>query len=178
MSPEPLAFLHCPRCGTKVEGAVNTVPFTCAACGLVYYFNVAVSVAALILRADGRGLFIRRAREPAKGKLAMVGGFVDTGETLEGALRREVREEVNLEIAALAYLGAFPNRYEYLDVVYPTLDVFFTCAAVQPDAATALDDVESVSWHEVATVTPGELAFTSMREALAVYVGRHMRSQP
>jgi NAD+ diphosphatase len=162
-------FHFCPRCGAEVDGTAGDVPFRCAACGFLYYFNAAVSVAALIVKADGEALFIRRAKEPAKGKLALVGGFVDAGETLESALRREVREEVNLELSSMAYLASFPNAYDYRDVVYPVIDVFFLCRTDHPGAAAALDDVESLCWLEVGTVDATDIAFPSMREALGVY---------
>jgi ADP-ribose pyrophosphatase YjhB (NUDIX family) len=150
---------------------VAGAPFRCDPCGFLYYFNAAVSVAALILQDDGRGLFIRRGKEPARGKLALIGGFVDPGETLQSALRREVREEVNLELSSMTYLAAFPNEYLYRDVAYPVVDVFFVCRAMRPEDAAALDAVESLEWRDVAAVDLNEIAFASMREALCLFLG-------
>jgi len=112
-------------------------------------------------------LFIRRAKEPAKGFLAPPGGFVDVGERVEEAVRREVREEVGLEITPPQFLGSFPNSYPYLGVTYPVLDFFLTADAVNPAAAQALDDVESFCWRDpLREITPEELAFPSMHDAL------------
>ena len=112
-------------------------------------------------------LFIRRAREPAKGLLAPPGGFVDSGERAEEAICREVREEVGLEITSPQFLGSFPNSYPYLGVTYPVLDFFFTADAIKPAAAQALDDVDSFCWRDpISEITPEELAFPSMRAAL------------
>jgi NAD+ diphosphatase len=165
-------FNFCPRCGRGIERAVGAQPFDCAACGFHYHFNAAVSVAALILGREGHALFIRRANEPAKGKLALIGGFVDADETLEAALRREVREEVNLELSSMTYLTSFPNAYTYRGVVYPVADAFFVCRTPHPDAAAALDGVDSLCWLEVRDVEPDEIAFPSMREALSFYLHR------
>jgi 8-oxo-dGTP diphosphatase len=57
-----------------------------------------VGVGALIHDAEGRILLIRRKFEPNKGKWSLPGGLLETGETLETAGRREVREELGVEI--------------------------------------------------------------------------------
>jgi 8-oxo-dGTP diphosphatase len=62
-----------------------------------------LAVSAAIFR-DGKILLVRRARFPAKGYYSLPGGRVEFGETLHGALRREVGEEtaLKIEIAELA----------------------------------------------------------------------------
>lgn len=160
-------FRFCPRCGTaRADPAAREPAFGCDRCGLHYFFNPAIAVAALILRDDGRGLFIRRAKDPEKGKLALVGGFVDVGEPAEQALRREVREEVRLELGPLRFLSSNPNDYEYRGVIYPVVDVFFVAQAEEPGRAAALDGVASFSWEDPARVDLDSMAFASMRDAL------------
>ncbi len=170
-------FQFCPRCGVRrTEGRGGTI-VECAACGFTLYFNAAIAAAAFIRRSDGKVLFIRRAKEPAKGKLAPPGGFVDIGETAETAVRREIREEVGVELNNVGFLCSRPNEYFYRDVTYPVLDFFFTADAVDPDAAQSLDDVESHEWLDPAEVDPEELAFTSMREALWVLLNERNAPQ-
>ncbi len=163
----PHVFRYCPRCGAAADHAGN--PFRCAACGLSYYFNAAAAVAALIAREDGRVLFIRRANDPARGRLALPGGFVDIGEPVERALRREVREEVNLELGALQFLVSHPNSYEYAGVTYATVDLFFVTRALDATVVRALDAVAEVGWHDAARMDLDDLAFESMREAMRCF---------
>lgn len=63
-----------------------------------------LAVSAAIVH-DGRLLLIRRARPPTQGLFSLPGGAVEAGETLFEALKREVREEVGLEIEPLALAG-------------------------------------------------------------------------
>lgn len=163
----------CPRCGAAAnQPAEGTNPFRCACCGFVLFFNAASAVAGLVPDRDGRVLFIRREREPARGKLGMPGGFVDPGESAEDALRREVREEVGLELSDITYLASFPNRYPYAGVMYPTVDLFFTCRAEDVTRVQALDAVAAIEWRDPAEVAPEEIAFDSMRAALRAYLKR------
>ncbi|XKE47359.1 NUDIX domain-containing protein [Halomonas organivorans] len=110
-----------------------------------------VAVAAAVVR-DGRLLLVRRGRPPKAGRLALPGGKVGPGETLEAAVRRELREETGLEGAPLALLEALdlmdhegPDarlRSHYVLLVYRV--------AVQEGEARAGDDAESLHWLDLA----------------------------
>jgi ADP-ribose pyrophosphatase YjhB (NUDIX family) len=56
---------------------------------------------------NGRVLLVERAGEPLKGYWSLPGGAVETGETLEYALRCEIREETGLELEILCLLEIF-----------------------------------------------------------------------
>lgn len=63
-----------------------------------------LAVSAAILR-GGKVLIVRRARKPALGVYTLPGGVVEAGETLEEAVRREVREETALDIEPVTLSG-------------------------------------------------------------------------
>ena len=163
-------FKFCPQCGAPRTPGEPSCPFTCNTCGLVYFFNPAVAAGAFIQDPEGRTLFIRRARDPARGMLALPGGFIDIAETAEAALAREIREEVDLEITGFRFLCSAPNVYLYREVSYPVLDLYFTARTEQPHAVKALDDVAGCVWRNAADVRAEELAFPSLRIAHAAFL--------
>ncbi len=170
MTPVAL-FSHCPKCGAE-RSSDPRIPFQCAACGFVYYFNPTVAAAVVLTRTDGRVLFITRAKEPAQGQLAFPGGFIDFDESAEDGLRREVREEVGLEITALDFLCSHTNEYSYKGVTYPVLDLIFTADVSGDVEARTLDGVARVDWLQPETVPPDRLAFPSLRAGLATFLRR------
>lgn len=170
---------YCGHCGAEAPGQPDRPggPFRCAACGFTLFFNAAGAVGAIIRRPDGRALFIRRALEPARGKLGLPGGFVDPGENAEEALVREVREEVGLEVRNLQYLNSHANRYLFDGVTYHTLDLFYTGHVDEPDQAAPLDAVAAVEWLDPITVPLDEIAFDSMRAALRVLRAKQLEGE-
>jgi NAD+ diphosphatase len=170
-------FRHCPRCGAADAAPDAANPFACEGCGFVLFFNPASAVAAIVVNEGGQVLFTRRARDPAKGKLGLPGGFVSTGETAEDALRREVLEEVGVELESLDYLCSFPNVYFFEGVEYQTLDLFYVATPRQGHGAKALDDVSSVAWLDPIRVTLSEIAFGSLRKGLERYLAGLARAR-
>jgi 8-oxo-dGTP diphosphatase len=58
---------------------------------------------------EGRIVLIRRKHEPFKGGYALPGGFVEIGETVEAACRREILEETGLTVGALHLVGVYSD---------------------------------------------------------------------
>lgn len=169
-TPFPDIFTHCPHCGaaatTRKGGNV-----VCGECQFSLYCNPACAVGALMVDPAGNLLFLKRAKNPSKGLLGMPGGFIDAGETAEGALIREIREEIGVEVAELKYLVSYPNVYDYQRVRYNVLDFFFV--AYLEDFAAAQGDPGEV--EEIVVVNPRELdpaqiAFPSMKNAVRYYL--------
>ncbi len=116
---------------------------------------------------DNGVVLVRRKNEPYKGSLALPGGFVEYGERVEEALRREIKEETGLDVRILRLVGVYssPDR----DPRAHTVTVAFL--ALGEGELKAGDDAE-----EVHVVPPDEalklpLAFDHgkiLRDALGV----------
>ena len=69
----------------------------------------ALSVDAVVFDAKDRLLLIRRGHPPFKGHYALPGGFVEYGETVEAAARRELKEETGVKPASQRLLGVYSS---------------------------------------------------------------------
>jgi len=122
---------YCPKCGAAALRAVGQKLLRCGACGFELYLNPAAAVAGIVRDEQGRILVLVRGEDPGRGQWDLPGGFVDPGDTAEEALRREVREEIGLEVQVLRYLCSYPNLYDYMGVRYRTLDLGYVCAVAE-----------------------------------------------
>ena len=85
----------CPRCGAGADIAFPR-SITCAHCGYGAYYNPKPVACAIPREPDGRVWLLRRAFDPGGGLWTFPGGFVDLGESVEQAARRETREELEI----------------------------------------------------------------------------------
>jgi 8-oxo-dGTP diphosphatase len=105
----------------------------------------ALTTDCVVFDSRGRVLLIRRGNPPFKGHYALPGGFVDVGETLEDACRRELMEEAGLKVGRLQLVGVYsdPRR----DPRGHTCSVAFL-ARVARARARAGDDAAAAEWVE------------------------------
>ena len=111
----------------------------------------ALTTDCVIFDSGGRVLLIRRGHPPYAGSYALPGGFVEIGETVEEACRREALEETGINVDALRLVGVYSDpardpRGHTVSVTYVTI---LPCAIVPKagsDAAGAewIDDWRSV----------------------------------
>lgn len=104
----------------------------------------ALTTDCVIFDPQERVLLIRRGNEPFKGAFALPGGFVNVGETVEDACRREVQEETGLMLDELALVGVYsdPGR----DPRGHTVSVVFVARLPKSTTPVAGDDAASAEW--------------------------------
>jgi 8-oxo-dGTP diphosphatase len=105
----------------------------------------ALTTDCVVIDGKGRLLLIRRGHPPFKGKYALPGGFVEVGETVEDACRRELMEETGVKAGKLELIGVYsdPSR----DPRGHTCSVVFLTrvARATPKAG---DDAAAAEWVE------------------------------
>ncbi len=170
-------FKFCPVCGSANWTEHNFKSKACGDCGFVYYANPCAATAAFILNSRNELLVARRAKEPAKGTLDLVGGFVDMGETIEEGMRREILEETGLEVDGIRYLFSTPNQYLYSGMNIHTLDADFVVRVADDVKPQAADDAADCLWIPVEDVDPAEFGLTSIRRAVERFLAERLWEQ-
>lgn len=93
-------YRFCPNCGgpLRVQLRGGRERPACDACGFVQYRNPVVGVAVVVRDEHGRVLMGRRAEGPATGQWCIPCGYVEWGEDVRDAARREFEEETGLRV--------------------------------------------------------------------------------
>ena len=104
----------CGRCGAAMLPHANTREraFVCPSCGYTSYPKIAPAVIVLVTK--GEKVLLQRNTHYRGVVWSLVAGFVDPGENLEEAVRREIREEASIEVKDIRYFGSqtwpFPSN--------------------------------------------------------------------
>lgn len=106
------ALRHCPRCGTRLEPRAAGHELVCPGCGRAQFPRTDPAVIMAISHGEPGSpeevlLLGRQASWPPR-RYSTLAGFCEPGESLEDAVRREVREEVGIEVGEVRYFGNQP----------------------------------------------------------------------
>jgi NAD+ diphosphatase len=122
----------CGRCGSHTEAKVEERARVCTQCGLISYPSLSPAIIVAVIK--GPQILLARSPRFHGGFYSVLAGFVEYGETFEQCVRREVKEEVGINVENIRYFGSqpwpFPN----------TLMVGFT--ADYAGGAVTADNVE------------------------------------
>ncbi|MGI8774996.1 MAG: NUDIX domain-containing protein [Actinomycetota bacterium] len=157
-------FRFCPACSASLEDPDPEGGAACGSCGRSWYRNMAPTAGAAIVKA-GRALVTVRARDPEKGRLDVPGGFLGPDEHPVDGLKREVREELGIEIETemADCVSMVPHRYgDEGDMV---LALGFKARWVSGDPEPA-DDVAEILWLEKGELADADFAWPHDRELL------------
>ena len=167
------AYKFCPICGQPTLQRQKNNSATCQTCGYSLYLNPTIGAAAVILDEKGRLLVVRRSKEPAKGTWHLPGGFTEVGETIEQAIAREVKEELNIDIEVKKYLFSIPNSYCYKNIEKYPLDFFFECKITNiSDLNIDLSENSDYAFLAPEEIKVEDFGLPSIREAMRRYFNK------
>lgn len=130
---------HCPRCGTPTEPVESGWSRRCPRDGTGHYPRTDPAVIMAISDGDDRLLLGHNPAWPAR-RYSTLAGFVEPGESLEAAVRREVLEEVGVVVGDVGYLGSQPWPFP------ASLMLGFTGRALDPTLRADGVEITDARW--------------------------------
>jgi NAD+ diphosphatase len=121
----------CGRCGTPTAPSLGERAKRCPACGLLAFPRLAPAVITLVER-NGQAL-LANGRTFGTPMYSCLAGFVEPGETLEEAVRREVREEVGVQLGQVRYFASQPWPFPHSLMIGFTAEWFSGEIEIDPD---------------------------------------------
>lgn len=143
---------YCSRCGAMSELAEAGWRRSCPDCGAHHFPRSDPVVIMLVVR--GNRLLLGRSPAWPEGMYSLLAGFVEPGETIEAAVRREVAEEAGVHVGAVRYLASQPWPFP--------ASLMFGCLAQAESDAITRDPVELE-----------DAIWMTREELVAVLAGRH-----
>ena len=131
---------YCAICGsrTRAESGGNTRICTCGTCATRSFPRVDPAIIVLVSRGE-QCLLGRQATWP-EGRYSTIAGFVEPGESLEDAVRREVLEETNIDVGNVHYHSSQPWPFP------SSLMLGFTAEAGSRDIQLNDGELEDARW--------------------------------
>ena len=159
----------CGRCGIPVQEMQFERAKKCPQCDLTSYPRLAPAIIVSIERTIPSGteiLLAHNRRHPA-GFYSVLAGFVEPGESLEECARREIREEVGIEVRNIRYFGSqpwpFPN----------SLMIAFTSEYASGDIVLEEDELDDAAWFVADALPPVPPPISIARQLIDQFVEKN-----
>ena len=160
--------VFCGRCGRETVDKPGDRAKTCSSCGLNVY--PPVSPAVIVLVHDDRRLLL--AHRPRMPFFSLVAGFVESGESFEETLVREVREEIGLRVGDSQYFGSQPWPFPH------QIMVGFYARWTSGEIAVDGVEIDEASWFEADALPALPPPISIARAMIDALVARAFASRP
>lgn len=131
----------CGKCGTAMVNRETELAKICPTCDFVSFSRLSPAVIMSIVR-ENHILLARAPRFPA-GMYSTLAGFVEPGETLEEAVEREIREEVNIRVNNIRYVASQPWPFPH------SIMIGFSANYEDGEILIDEDEIEDAQWFSV-----------------------------
>lgn len=148
-------FRYCSSCGGALKDDAHFTARTCAQCGRIYFPQIEPAVIMLVKKGDE--ILLARHRNRKSGVYTCLAGFVESGETLENAVIREVREETGINVCNVRYAAS--QSWPYPD----QLMCAFFCDYKDGEIKIQEDELLDAKWFKRSELPeipkPGSVAY-------------------
>ncbi len=134
----------CARCGGETGMEQGGVRRRCNACGALHFPRVDPVV--IMLAIHGEDCLLGRSHHFDAGRYSALAGFVEPGETIEDAVRRETHEESGIEIGEVIYFASQPWPF------VSTLMIACHAQALTRDIVMDAEELDDCRWFSRASV--------------------------
>ena len=155
----------CGRCGGRTQPKGDERAKICSRCGLVNFPEVSPAIIVAVVR--GSEILLGRSRKFKTDFYSVLAGFVEPGETFEQCVRREVGEEVGIDVENIHYFASqpwpFPN----------TLMVGFTADHAGGEIHTDKVELLDAGWFKAAELPAIPRTGTIARRLIDWFIEKH-----
>ena len=137
---------YCGKCGTAMQMREKELAKICPACNFISFPRLSPAVIMSVIK-DNQILLARAPHFPT-GMYSTLAGFVEPGETLEEAVKREVREEVNVRIGNISYVASQPWPFPH------SIMIGFSASYLDGGIDIDTEELEDARWFSVNELPP------------------------
>ena len=156
---------YCGVCGMATEPSPRHQAMLCASCGHLTFPKISPAVIVQVTR--GSEILLGRSRRHPHGSYSVLAGFVDPGESLEDAVRREIEEESGIQVRDIRYFGSQPWPFP------DSLMVGFTAVYDSGELQNRDDELEDVGWFTAGELPPVPPSYSIARSLIDDFARRH-----
>jgi NAD+ diphosphatase len=136
----------CGRCGAENRDKIDERAKLCPSCGRIEFPRISPAVIVAVTR--GNELLLARGKGSRLGFHSVLAGFVEPGESFEECVRREIFEEVGIEVDNIKYFGSQPWPFP------ESLMVGFTAEHARGEIAIDNVEIETAGWFTAGNPPP------------------------
>lgn len=167
MNPKK-AYKFCPKCAGRFVPPKGNL-LECGHCHFHFYINPMPTNGVIIENERGEILLVKRAFPPKKGWWDVPGGFIQSQESLEASIKRELKEELGVDVTVGKLIGIYTDTYLFNGIINHTLCVMVRADIVSGTIIPA-DDAADFKFFPKKSVLKQRIAFEGVKRSLEDYI--------
>ncbi|MCR5614297.1 NAD(+) diphosphatase [Treponema sp.] len=151
----------CSCCGTKLASHKTLTAMQCPSCNSIFFPRISPCIIVLVHKGDK--ILLAKHVQRNKDIYACIAGYIEAGESAEEAVRREIKEEVGINVKNIQYRGSqswpFPDQFM----------IGFTAEYESGDIVLQKEEIADAQWFDPdncpACPKPGSIAYRLINSA-------------